>query len=183
MPLIIEGMTTSALSSPWIVRPLQAHDVDSLLHVQTICYGDAFLESREVFAQRLGCAHQCSIGVVKEGEDALQAYLAAYWSNPGKITPLNGFFTAPSAGEQVLYLHDMSVLPVLAGKGVARYLVQHLMSQGRAKGVKQAALVSVQGSQTYWERQGFCVCPVMDTQQSMHLESYGEGAVYMTATL
>lgn len=179
----MQPMTVSALPSPWIVRPLNAHDVDSLLHVQTICYGDAFLESRQVFAQRLACAHQCSIGVVRAGEHALQAYLAAYWSNPGKITPLDGPFTAPEAGEQVLYLHDMSVLPDLAGQGVARHLVQHLQAQARARGLQQAALVSVQGSQAYWERQGFSVCPVIDAQQSMHLQTYGEGALYMTATL
>ena len=176
-------MNQTVLPSPWVVRPLQAHDVESLLHVQTICYGDAFVESREVFAQRLGCAYQCSIGVVQEGDDALQAYLAAYWSNPGKITPLDGPFTPPASGEQVLYLHDMSVLPSLSGKGVARYLLQHAMTQARNKGLRQAALVSVQGSQAYWERQGFCVCPVIDTQQQVHLETYGEGAVYMTTVL
>lgn len=176
-------MTEPALPLPWMLRPLNAQDVDSLLHVQTICYGDAFLESRAVFAQRLACPHHCSIGVVRAGEKALKAYLAAYWSNPGKITPLDGFFTPPQAGEQVLYLHDMSVLPELAGQGVARHLVQHLMAQARQRGLQQAALVSVQGSQSYWERQGFSVCPVLDAQQSMHLQTYGEGALYMAAAL
>lgn len=179
----MQAMTASVLPSPWVVRPLHAHDVDSLLHVQTICYGDGFQESREVFAQRLCCAHQCSIGVVREGEQALKAYLAAYWSNPGKITPLNGVFTPPAPGEQVLYLHDMSVLPELAGQGVASQLVQTLKQQARARGMRQAALVSVQGSQTYWERQGFSICPVSDSQQQAHLQTYGEGALYMVAAL
>lgn len=173
----------SALSFPWIVRPLDAHDVDSLLHVQTLCYGDDFQESRDVFAQRLACAHHCSIGVTHPGERALKAYVAAYWSNPGKITPLDGLFTPPDAGEQVLYLHDMSVLPELAGQGVARHLVQQLMQQARQRGLHQAALVSVQGSQSYWERQGFSVYPVRDARQSQHLETYGDGALYMTAAL
>ena len=179
----MQAMTASVLPSPWVVRPLNAHDVESLLHVQTVCYGDGFQESREVFVQRLGCAHQCSIGVVREGEQALKAYLATYWSNPGKITPLNGVFTPPAPGEQVLYLHDMSVLPELAGQGVARHLVQTLMAQACARGLQQAALVSVQGPQTYWERQGFSISPVNDSQQQAHLETYGEGALYMTAVL
>ena len=176
-------MTVPALSPSLLLRPLNAEDVDSLLHVQTICYGDAFLESRAVFAQRLASPHHCSIGVVRQGEHALQAYLAAYWSNPGKITPLDGPFTPPAAGEQVLYLHDMSVQPALAGQGVARYLVQHLIAQAQQRGLRQAALVSVQGSQAYWERQGFSVCPVIDAQQLAHLQTYGEGAVYMTRAL
>lgn len=179
----MQPMNGSTLPSPWLLRALNTHDVESLLYVQTICYGDTFMESRDVFAQRLACAHQCSIGVVRTGEQALKAYLAAYWSNPGKITPLDGPFTAPAAGEQVLYLHDMSVLPELSGQGVARHLVGHLMEQARLQGLQQAALVSVQGSQAYWERQGFSVCPVIDAQQLAHLKTYGEGALYMTAAL
>lgn len=176
-------MTESALPSAWMVRPLNAFDVDSLLHVQTICYGDDFLESRETFAQRLSCPHHCSIGVVQKGCYTLSAYLAAYWSNPGKITPLDGAFSAPAVGDQVLYLHDMSVLPELAGQGVARHLVTQAFANARQRGLQQAALVSVQGSQSYWERQGFSVCPVIDAQQFLHLQTYGEGAVYMTAAL
>lgn len=172
-----------ALPSPWLLRPLNAHDVDSLLSVQTICYGNDFLESRDVFAQRLGCTYHCSIGVVRMGESTLQAYLAAYWSNPGKITPLDGHFTEPADGEQVLYLHDMSVLPQLKGQGIARYLVQFQMEQARQRGLRQAALVSVQDSQAYWERQGFSVCPVIDAQQSINLKTYGDGALYMTTLL
>lgn len=179
----MQGMTVSALPSSWTVRPLNAHDVDCLLHVQTICYGDYFLESREAFTQRLECPHQCSIGVVRAGEQTLSAYLAAYWSSPGKITPLDGVFTPPATATQVLYLHDMSVLPQLAGQGVARHLVQHLFAHARQRRLQHAALVSVQGSRAYWERQGFSVCPVMDEQQSMHLQTYGDGALYMTATL
>lgn len=173
----------STLPAPWQLRALQAHDVQHLLQVQTICYGNGFQESQAVFEQRLRCAHHCSIGVVQPGDDRLKAYLAAYWSNPGKITPLDGCFAPPAAGEQVLYLHDMSVLPELLGQGIARHLLQHAMGQARQRGLRQAALVSVQGSRSYWERQGFSACPVIDAQQYAHLATYGEGALYMTATL
>ena len=176
-------MTALTLPDSWTLRSLGAHDIDSLLHVQTVCYGDSFLESQAVFARRLACPHQCSIGVVRPGQTALRAYLAAYWANPGKITPLDGDFSAPAPGPRVLYLHDMSVLPELSGQGVARHRGQHLFAAARQRGGQQAALVSVQGSQTYWERQGFSVKPVLDAQQSMHLETYGPGATYMTAAL
>ena len=176
-------MSLPPLPAPWQLRALDVHDVDSLLHVQTVCYGDGFQESRTTFAQRLSSPHHCSIGIVQAGQPALHAYLAAYWSNPGKITPLDGAFTAPHTGEQVLYLHDMSVLPSLAGQGMARYLLQTLMLQARARDLQHAALVSVQGSQAYWERQGFVVQTVSDTQQLQHLQTYGEGALYMVAAL
>ena len=183
LPPIMRPMSLPPLPAPWQLRALDVRDVDSLLHVQTVCYGDGFQESRATFAQRLASPHHCSIGVVPTGSTALQAYLAAYWSSPGKITPLDGPFTAPQPGAQVLYLHDMSVLPSLAGQGVARHMLQALMQQARQRGLQQAALVSVQGSQAYWERQGFSVQPVIDTQQSLHLQTYGEGALYMTAAL
>lgn len=178
-------MSITSLALPWSVRPLSAADVPHLLHIQTICYGSDFLESRTVFEQRLSCPHHCSIGVVGQGQapDTLQAYLAAYWSNPGKITPLNGLFTPPAPGEQTLYLHDMSVLPALTGQGIAKHLLQQLFEQARARGLRQAALVSVQGSQNYWKRQGFSLTHVNDAQQLSHLHTYGEGACYMTLVL
>lgn len=178
-------MSPSSLAPPLIVRALSATDVEALLHIQTVCYGSDFLETRAVFAQRLECLHHCSIGVVRQGTamPTLRAYLAAYWSNRGKITPLNGVFTAPAPGAQVLYLHDMSVLPELAGQGIARHLMQQLCQQARDRGLREAALVSVQGSQAYWEHQGFCVATLHDAQQLKHLQTYGEGACYMTLQL
>lgn len=166
------------------IRPLSTHDVDALLHIQTVCYGDGFQESADVFARRLASPHHCSLGVERPGTPGLQAYLAAYLSHHGKITPLDGDFTAPTPGmEQVLYLHDMSVLPALSGQGVARALMQRVCASARARGLRQAALVSVQGSQPYWERQGFAVCDVVNEQQKAHLATYGAGAVYMVSTL
>lgn len=173
----------TAVAAPWHIRPLTPADVADLLHVQTVCYGDEFMESEVVFAQRLSCAHHCSLGMVQAAAGPLQAYLAAYWSNPGKITPLDGFFTPPAATEQVLYLHDMSVLPQWAGQGLARQLLGTAMEQAQARGVGHAALVSVQGSQAYWERQGFTVEPVENVAQQQHLATYGEGAVYMVRAL
>jgi GNAT superfamily N-acetyltransferase len=166
------------------IRALTVADVDSLLHVQTVCYGDGYQESAEVFARRLACAHQCALGVVRAGESALQAYAVAYWSHWGKVTPLNGDFAPPQPGvPQLLYVHDMSVLPAMAGQGVARQLLAQLLHSARARGVQQAALVSVQGSQAYWQRQGFEVQDVVDAQQRAHLATYGADAVYMVAAL
>ena len=179
-------MTLTPMSDspePWLVRPLNANDVNILLQVQTACYGDAFQESEVVFRQRLTCEYHCSIGVAERHGAALKAYVAAYWSNPGKVTPLDGCFLPPEAGEQVLYVHDMSVLPELAGRGLAKYMLNHLMHLARRRGVRQAALVSVQGSQAYWKRQGFHEAPVKDAQQQAHLESYGPDALYMQAAL
>ena len=110
------------------------------------------------------------------------AYLAAYWSRPGAITPLNGDF-ADYADASVLYLHDMAVSSVAAGQGLAQRLVQAVKTQARARGVQRTALVSVQGSQLYWERQGYKADDVTNAAQQQHLASYGEGALYMVGII
>ena len=158
------------------LRPLGVADVDAVLCIQAQCYGTGFVEPREVFARRLAGAGHCSWAAVR-GDEVL-AYLAAYWSRPGAVTPLNGDF-AQYTDVSVLYLHDMAVSEAAAGQGLARRMVQALKAQARARGVQRTALVSVQGSRLYWERQGYVVESVTNAAQQQHLASYGEGALYM----
>lgn len=158
------------------LRALGADDIDAVLRIQAQCYGADFVEPREVFARRLQRTGHCSWAAVQGGE--VLAYLAAYWSRPGAITPLNGDF-AEYSDASVLYLHDMAVSTEAAGRGLAKRMVEAAKQQARARGVQRTALVSVQGSQHYWERQGYKVEPVTNAAQQQHLASYGEGALYM----
>ena len=101
-----------------VVRPLALSDLADLLAVQLACYGEGFVESGEVFARRLASPANCSL-VLEQG-GAVCAYLAAYRSVRGKVTPLHGDFEA-TAQPDTLYLHDMAVLPAHAGQGLASY--------------------------------------------------------------
>ena len=158
------------------LRPLGVDDVDAVLHIQARCYGADFVEPREVFARRLAMPAHCSWAAVRG--DEVMAYLAAYWSRPGAITPLNGDFSQ-YADASVLYLHDMAVSPDAAGQGLAGRMVQAAREQARARGITRTALVSVQDSQAYWERQGYNCVFLKNAAQQQHLDSYGKGAVYM----
>ena len=161
---------------PIQLRALGVADVDAVLRIQAQCYGADFVEPRDVFTRRLQTTEHCSWAAM-QGNEVL-AYLAAYWSRPGAITPLNGDF-GEYADASVLYLHDMAVSTEAAGKGVAKRMVEAAKQQARARGVQRTALVSVQGSQHYWERQGYKVEPVTNAAQQQHLASYGEAALYM----
>lgn len=119
-------------SMPIQLRALGADDVDAVMRIQQHCYGADFSEPREVFVRRLRTAGHCSWAAEQGGE--LVAYLAAYWSRPGAITPLNGDF-AEYDDASVLYLHDMAVSEAAAGQGLARRMVQVLKAQARARGV------------------------------------------------
>ena len=161
-------------------RPLTLADLPGLLAVQRACYGAGFVEGADVFARRLASPAQCSL--VLEDGGRVCAYLAAYDSLLGKVTPLHGDFeTAPQP--DTLYLHDMAVLPQLSGRGLARALLEPLWHKAVARGLRRSALVSVQDSQSFWERHGYAAQPLQDAAQRQRLAAYGAGALYMVRRL
>ena len=163
-----------------LARALTAADLPGLLAVQLACYGEGFVENAAVFARRLASPANCSLVVEREGR--VCAYLAAYRSVLHQITPLHGEFEAPPQAD-TLYLHDLAVLPALAGQGMAQALLQPLWQQAIAQGLRYSALVSVQGSEAYWARQGYAGLPPGTASGRTGLASYGEGAVYMVRQL
>ncbi|HQO51893.1 MAG TPA: GNAT family N-acetyltransferase [Ottowia sp.] len=163
-------------ASRWRIAPLAGADVPALLQVQAACYGPALLEDAAVYARRLASPAHCGLGLHAGG--ALAAYLAAHWSVWGAVTPLHGDF-APQAAADTLYLHDLAVRPEHAGQGLGQRLLAAAWRQARARGVRQAALVSVQGTRGFWQRQGFVVA----LRQPPALASYGSQALYMTRRL
>ena len=173
----------AALPEGAAVQALAPQHLDGLLAVQRACYGAAFLESAEVFARRLASPANCSLVVEMDGQ--VGAYLAACHAVQGRVTPLQGDFepfAAPGSAD-TLYLHDLAVLPQLAGRGLAQALLARLQALAQACGLQRSALVSVQGSQPFWLRQGYAVQALEQPAQRMRLASYGPGAVYMVRRL
>ena len=80
-------------------------------------------------------------------------------------------------------LHDLAVAPQAAGQGLAQRLVSHLWARAAEERLSHSALVSVQGSQPFWERLGYRVQALDDPAQQRHLDSYGPGACYMAQPL
>lgn len=158
------------------VRPLRPGDLQALMGIQLACYGAAYAESAQVYARRLAHPQHCSLAVEQNG--TLLAYLAAYWSEAGKVTPLHGDFEV-CAAPGVLYLHDMAVHPAHAGQGLASRLLAALWPQARQRGIFTSCLVSVQGTQDYWRRHGYLPQPLSDPQQLQRLSGYGKHAGYM----
>ncbi len=163
-----------------VPRPLTLQDLPGLLAVQRACYGAGYIESASVYARRLASPAQCSWVIEQAGH--ICAYLAAYGSAQGKVTPLHGDFEAADAPD-TLYLHDMAVLPELAGQGLAQTLLTALWHGAVARALSRSALVAVQGSQGFWERHGYATHPLKDAAQHQRLDGYGPGAVYMQRRL
>ena len=163
-----------------LLRPMVLADLPAVLDVQRACYPGDFQESAATFTQRLQSPANLSCVAVRGG--VVCAYLAAYRSRPGKLTPLNGGF-GTVAQPDTLYLHDLAVAPLAAGQGLAQRRVGHLWAHAAGEGLQHSALVSVQGSQPFWERLGYRVQALADPAQQRHLDSYGAGACYMAKPL
>lgn len=176
MPMIFSSST-----APVEPRTLQASDLPTLLRIQLACYGSGLIEGEAVYARRLASPVNCSLAAERAGH--MCAYLAAYRSVHGKVTPLHGDFTSPQGTPDTLYVHDMAVLPAHAGQGVAGALLEALWARGRAAGLRRTALVSVQDSQAYWARHGYAPQALRDPDERARLASYGAGAVYMVREL
>ena len=161
----------------WQIRRLALADLEGLMRVQEACYGPIYMESQEIYRARLACNAQCSLVAVQG--DAVLGYLAAYHSKLGNITPLHGVFSTPPAPD-TLYLHDMAVSPDCAGQGLATALYSAMRREAEVWAPRYSALVSVQGSQAYWEHKGYALYTSLAPEQADALRSYGDDAVYMT---
>lgn len=182
------GMPTQNMESPcsrepcassadrWRIHPLGLANIEGLMQVQEACYGAGYMESAEIYRARLACTAQCSLAVL-DG-DVVLAYLAAYRSRLGSITPIHGVFSA-NPSPDTLYLHDMAVRPDCAGQGLAAALFETLWHEARAWSPRYSALVSVQGSQGYWQRKGYMLHTQLSRENAAALRSYGDDAVYM----
>ena len=154
--------------------PMAEADLDAVLAVQAACYPPAMQEAADVVRARLRASPDTVL--VARDADGVCAYLFAYPSRLGKVTPLGGAFAVPEAPD-TLYLHDLAVAPRVAGQGVARRLVDTMLA--RAGGLRHSALVSVQDSRRFWESLGYL--PAAGDEAA--LATYPAGALYMTKRL
>jgi ribosomal protein S18 acetylase RimI-like enzyme len=162
------------------IRSMTAADLPAVMQIQAQCYAPSLLESAAVIARRLhNNPQQCWVA-----EDTLGvcAYLFAYPSKLGSITPLDGDFPRHAAPD-CLYLHDLAVANRAAGRGIGPQLVAHGLNHARDQALPWSALVSVQDSAGFWNRQGFAQEPTLDERQRGVLQSYRIPARYLVCPL
>jgi GNAT superfamily N-acetyltransferase len=119
---------------------------------------------------------------VAHDELGLFAYLFAYPSLHGKVTPLGGCFEVQAGGD-TLYLHDLAVSKRAVRSGAGSNLVELAVASALAQGFSHSALVAVQESHAFWEGHGFKLHEALSTQEAAHLRTYPGSPVYMTRQL
>lgn len=168
---------TTAAKSAW--RPMCEADLDGVVTVARAGFPDHF-EDRACFAERLalypwGC-------FVLAARDHIRGYLIAYPWPVGAVPPLNSTLGDLPPERAAFYLHDLALHPEARGQGHARPIVERLADELRAGGADLIALVSVNGTQGFWEGMRFSAVAA-DAALIRKLASYGPDARYMTRAL
>ncbi len=179
--MVSYGYITGAQSQSDIVmkptlRAMKSEDLDDICQLQTYTYAAHFYESRDSFAAKLqffprGCH------IVESG-----GIIAGYmFSHPWKIdlpTPLDMRELDKNIPADCYYIHDVSVLPSFQGQGLASRFISTAAEIARECRLNTLALVSVQGSENFWNMRGFHARLATGTLANS-LIGYGEGAQYM----
>lgn len=141
-----------------------------ILNLQSEAYYDVESESLDVLkAKWLQSPEHCFI--CQDGQQMLGYLLAHSWKSE---EPPALYDVLPGKSEgSILFLHDLAVSTLAAGKGVGSELFKQLLKSAKDTKHTEMRLVSVQNSQTFWEKMGFSaikepICP-----------SYGDDAVLM----
>jgi predicted N-acetyltransferase YhbS len=161
-----------------ILRPMVPADLDAVLAVQASCYPPPMQEAADVILARLRASPE-TVWVAADAAGVC-AYLFAYPSMLGRVTPLGGAFAVPDAPD-TLYLHDLAVAPRAAGAGLARRLVEELLAAARLDGRRHSALVAVQGSAAFWSAFGYA--PHAGAVDATVMATYPPGAAYLSRSL
>ncbi|MBI0534422.1 GNAT family N-acetyltransferase [Roseomonas sp. KE2513] len=132
-------------------------------------------ERPEVFAEKLrlfpsGCL------VAERGEEVVGYALSHPWPC-GAVPPLDHFLGALPQQAACLFIHDVALMPGARGLGAGRSLLARLDPVARRHGLGAMALVSVYGTEPFWQGLGFT------TEPDGLAEGYGPSARYMTRPL
>nr|WP_145550510.1 GNAT family N-acetyltransferase [Variovorax boronicumulans] len=161
---------------------MSAADLSCVMAIQAEAYAAADFapEQAAVFRDRMALAPGlCLVGCDAAG--AVLGYLLSHpWLEAAPPALHSALGTVPAAAS-CWYLHDCAVASRAHGQGLAAVLYARALSQARAQGLFQGALVAVGGAAGYWQRLGYQVRD-LGTAQSK-LAGYGPGAAYMVRAL
>jgi len=165
-----------------LIRPMTSTDLPSVLAVQQRCYAPAFHEPPAAFASKLaGAPDTC--WVASTATEGILAYLVSLPVDAHSLPALHATRWQAPAQAQWLYLHDLAVAPIARGRSLAPRLVARAQQCARDMGLQQMVLVAVQGSEGFWQGQGFAAQAMLAGAPGDKLASFGPDARVMACTL
>ncbi len=159
-------------------------DLDAVLALQQRCYGVDFLERREAFAAKLAVTDGLGCCWMARDEDGQRlAYAVSLPICEATLPALDAPRCQRPVSPTLLYLHDMAVAPEARSLGLASRLLERLRESAGALGLGRMGLVAVQGSQPYWQRQGFAEAAALTAPLRAKLTSFGADARFLVQSL
>ncbi|WP_439271436.1 GNAT family N-acetyltransferase [Pseudochrobactrum sp. HB0163] len=149
------------------------------VHAMSCIVHPDFPEDPAIFADRLKVFAQGAL--VLQGTGQLLGYSFSHPWRRHCAPALNTLLHRMAEDADTYYFHDVALLPQARSLGAARKLVQLLKDIALAHGFDSLSLVAVNGSQPYWEKQGFVVQDVPDLREK--LLSYSADARFMVRNL
>jgi GNAT superfamily N-acetyltransferase len=165
------------------LRPLRVADVPAVLALQAQCYGADFLEDAQAFEAKLHAAEPYWTSWMAWRGDEPLAYLVGLPLSHDSLPALNAPQLQLPAQASLLYLHDLAVAPAGRSLGLARRLVEHVERRASDLGLVTLGLVAVQGSQAFWQGQGFATLQPLPAALAAKLASFGPEARFMQRSL
>ncbi|MFZ4681989.1 MAG: GNAT family N-acetyltransferase [Terrimicrobiaceae bacterium] len=138
---------------PLTIRPINATDWPAVDRIQLAAFAPEVIEELTVFASFAALSPTTCLLAIAD-EEAIGYLLAHPWI-PDDLPPLNTALDRLPERSTSLFIHDLALLPDRRGRGAARDLVHAAFAAGKSLGLAQASLLSVQGSESFWQRQGF----------------------------
>jgi len=159
-------------------RPMTPDDMDDVERIAEVAH-PGFPEAGEVLAEKLAL-HPAGCFILEATDGSAIGYLLSHpWrsTDAPALDTLIGELPEP----EVYYIHDIALLPASRGMRAGEAAVRQVETHARELGIDRIALVAVNKSTGFWQRQGFQSST--DPKWAAKLASYGSDAVYMTRIL
>ncbi len=141
------------------------NDIADVVHVN-------YPEDVEVPAERLALYPKGCFVLDQAGQ--VKGYIVSHawrFGHAPKLNSLLGRIENPD----ILYLHDLALLPATQGHGAGAEIVKTLVKLVQQEKLKAICGVAVNNSVPFWERQGFAV----HQDNAPDVSSYGDDARYI----
>lgn len=159
-------------------RPMTAADMPAVSAIADRVHV-AYPEDDAVLTERLalypaGCA-------ILECDGQPVAYAITHPWRYAEPPALNVMLDALPDRPTTYYIHDIALLPETRGTGAGSAIVNAVLAEAEASGVRNVSLVAVNGSVPFWSRFGFTVTE--EPSLTAKLLSYDADARFMVRQL
>jgi ribosomal protein S18 acetylase RimI-like enzyme len=158
-----------------IWRPMRTADI-AAAHALSEIVHPGYPEERAVFEERLRLYPAGCLVLAQDGGVLGYAISHPYVKNSAPA--LNTLLGALPDNCDTYYIHDIAILPQARNSGAGDAIVSILKTHARDADFDAICLIAVNNSAPFWQRHGFVAREVAGMRGK--LESYGDGAIYMT---